>query len=80
MLGRVAGALLPDQADPLPRTGPGLAVHDPAVGLRRVDAAMYPAEQRGRGCFQVLSDDMIAAPQPTGIATISAHPQSLLIQ
>jgi diguanylate cyclase (GGDEF)-like protein len=34
---------------------------DAEVLLRRVDAAMYRAKARGRGCFQVFTDDMAAA-------------------
>jgi diguanylate cyclase (GGDEF)-like protein len=37
------------------------------VLLQRVDAAMYRAKQRGRGCFQVFTSDMLAS-------TLSADP------
>src|ERR1035441_7763497 len=33
------------------------------VLLKRVDAAMYRAKERGRHCFQVFTADMIVAPQ-----------------
>ncbi len=34
---------------------------DAEVLLRRVDAAMYHAKARGRGCFQVFTSDLVAA-------------------
>jgi diguanylate cyclase (GGDEF)-like protein len=49
-----------------------------SVLLKRVDAAMYRAKERGRGCFQVFTSDMVAAvqTQPSGPVQIAAAPQS----
>lgn len=40
------------------------------VLLKRVDAAMYRAKERGRHCFQVFTADMIVAPQPIEAAKV----------
>jgi diguanylate cyclase (GGDEF)-like protein len=54
--------------------------------LKRVDAAMYHAKERGRGCFQVFSMDMAspntAAPshtQPAPVSGAAVAPQPALL-
>jgi diguanylate cyclase (GGDEF)-like protein len=48
------------------------------VLLRRVDAAMYRAKERGRGCFQVFTSDMMAKVPATVI--IAGSPKSARLE
>ena len=52
------------------------------VLLRRVDAAMYRAKQRGRGCFQVFTTDMMATleHQPPQAVLLTAESPAALLQ